>query len=189
MLPLSFTGGPRHLQKLYQNAMAIVRKLGKPALFITMTCNPNWPEIQAALLPGQRAQDRPGRCAGVFRLKLKRVMEVMIEKKILGHVKARVAVVEFKKRGLPHAHTLWILDNHNKPRDVADLNAFVNHIMLHGPCGDHNPNAPCMREGVCSKRYPRPFANSTTVGSDGYPNYRRRDNGTTFVKGNFVFDN
>ena len=29
----------------YQDAMAIVRKYGKPDLFITFTCNPNWAEI------------------------------------------------------------------------------------------------------------------------------------------------
>ncbi|DAZ99838.1 TPA: hypothetical protein N0F65_008581 [Lagenidium giganteum] len=146
ILQPSFTGGPRYMQKLYQSAMAIVRKLGKPDLFITMTCNSNWPE-------SQRAQDRPDLCARVFRLKLKRFMEVMVEKKTMGHVKARVAVVEFQKRGLRQAHTLWILDNQNKPRDVADINAFVNaelpdeqdeqlfdtitSTMLHGPCGDH----------------------------------------------------
>jgi hypothetical protein len=40
ILPPSFTGGPRYMTSLYRDAMAIVRKLGKPDLFITMTCNP-----------------------------------------------------------------------------------------------------------------------------------------------------
>ena len=35
----SFTGSPRHMQQLYQDAMAIVRKHGRPDLFIIMTCN------------------------------------------------------------------------------------------------------------------------------------------------------
>ena len=34
-----------HLQQRYQDAMATVRVLGKPHLFITMTCNLMWPEI------------------------------------------------------------------------------------------------------------------------------------------------
>src|SRR6185437_7317867 len=59
ILPSSFTGGPRQMHKLYQDGMAIVRVFGKPDLFITVTCNPNWPEIKEALLPGQTAQDRP----------------------------------------------------------------------------------------------------------------------------------
>ena len=29
----------------FQDAMAIVRKLGKPDFFITITCTPQWPEI------------------------------------------------------------------------------------------------------------------------------------------------
>ena len=31
---------------------AVVRKLGAPSFFITMTCNPKWPEIVEALPPG-----------------------------------------------------------------------------------------------------------------------------------------
>jgi len=38
--------------------MALVR-IGKPDLFITMTCNPKWPEIQTLLFPRQKAKDRP----------------------------------------------------------------------------------------------------------------------------------
>ena len=46
ILPSTFIGSPRHMQQLYQDAMSIVRRFGKPDLFITFTCNPNWPEIQ-----------------------------------------------------------------------------------------------------------------------------------------------
>lgn len=53
VLPSSFVGSPRDMQQRYQDAMAIVRECGKPDLFITMTTNPNWPEIRDALLPGE----------------------------------------------------------------------------------------------------------------------------------------
>ena len=39
-LPLSFTGGPRYQDQLYQDAMGIVHSFGKPDLFVTFTCNP-----------------------------------------------------------------------------------------------------------------------------------------------------
>ena len=39
--------------KLYQDGMAIIQTIGKPDLFITVTCNPNWPEITNTLLPGR----------------------------------------------------------------------------------------------------------------------------------------
>ncbi|XP_044005604.1 uncharacterized protein LOC122850538 [Aphidius gifuensis] len=59
ILPSTFTGSPRNMLQHYQDAMAIVRKFGKPDLFITMTCNPNWREIQENLLFNQTASDRP----------------------------------------------------------------------------------------------------------------------------------
>ncbi|XP_044019460.1 uncharacterized protein LOC122859843 [Aphidius gifuensis] len=59
VLPSSFTGSPRNMLQHYQDAMAIVRKFGKPDLFITMTCNPNWREIKENILHGQTASDRP----------------------------------------------------------------------------------------------------------------------------------
>jgi hypothetical protein len=69
ILPATFTGSPRHMQQLYQDAMAIVRKYGKPDIFATFTCNPNWPEIVRELLPGQTSSDRPDLVARLFELK------------------------------------------------------------------------------------------------------------------------
>jgi hypothetical protein len=41
MLSPSFIGGPRDMRRRYMDAMALVRKFGKPDIFLTMTCNPN----------------------------------------------------------------------------------------------------------------------------------------------------
>jgi hypothetical protein len=68
ILSASFTGGERYMKELYLDAMAIVRVFGKPDLFITVTCNPNWPEIKEALDEGQTPADRPDLVARVFRL-------------------------------------------------------------------------------------------------------------------------
>jgi hypothetical protein len=46
------------MEARFQDAMASVQAKGKPNLFITVTCNPDWPEIKDNLLPGQSAQDR-----------------------------------------------------------------------------------------------------------------------------------
>ena len=54
----SITGSPRHLKFLAKNALHIVSELGKPHCFLTLTANPNWPEIQERLFPGQTAYDR-----------------------------------------------------------------------------------------------------------------------------------
>lgn len=51
VLPTSFTGGPRHMFEIFQDSMAITRFNQHPDIFLTMTANPNWPEITSALLP------------------------------------------------------------------------------------------------------------------------------------------
>jgi hypothetical protein len=70
ILPATHLGSPRCMQQLYRDAMAIVRSLGKPDLFITMTCNPKWEEIQLELMPHQAAADRPDLVTRVFNQKL-----------------------------------------------------------------------------------------------------------------------
>ncbi|GBP12991.1 hypothetical protein EVAR_81528_1 [Eumeta japonica] len=67
--------------------------------------------------------------------------------------------------------------------------------MVHGPCGEHNLSAPCMKT-VFAQKYPRRLVNETQTGEDGYPVYRRRDaaNGglsaSLNIRGrNFTIDN
>ena len=62
------------MQRRYQDAMAAVRAYGKPDVFVTFTCNPAWPEVQRALGPGQKPEDRPDLVARVFRIKLRALM-------------------------------------------------------------------------------------------------------------------
>ena len=57
ILPSSFTSSPRYMSEKFHDAMAIVGQLGKPTLFITMTCNKDWSEIKDNLLYGQTAFD------------------------------------------------------------------------------------------------------------------------------------
>ena len=66
VLPSSFTGGPRYMHEKCQDAMTYVKHHGAPDLFITMTCNQNWPEITSELLPGQTPKDRHDLIARVF---------------------------------------------------------------------------------------------------------------------------
>ncbi|XP_060879154.1 uncharacterized protein LOC132951353 [Metopolophium dirhodum] len=54
------------------------------------------------------------------------------------------------------------------------LYEIVKANMIHGPCGLLNKNSPCMKEGVCSKRYPVTLIQETQRGEDGYQKYRRR---------------
>ena len=126
ILPATLTNGPRYMQKVCQDAMAIVRTYGKPDLFVTFTCNPKWPEITRALQQQQSASDRPDLCARVFKMKLDLLLSDLCEKHVLGRVIGSVHVVEFQKRGLPHAHILLILAPEDRPHTAADIDAIVS---------------------------------------------------------------
>jgi hypothetical protein len=78
VLPATFAGSPRHMNQLYQNSMALVRKFGKPDLFITMTCNSNWPEILHELRPGEEINDRPHLTSRVFNMKLNALLKDLL---------------------------------------------------------------------------------------------------------------
>ncbi|XP_063929859.1 uncharacterized protein LOC135142123 [Zophobas morio] len=188
ILPSSFTGSPRYMNEKSQDAMTYVRKFGRPDLFITCTCNPEWPEIKNELLPDQKSYDRHDLVSRVFHLKLKKMIDLLTKKHIFGPTQAFVYSVEWQKRGLPHVHILLWLANKIQPDSIDDiisaeipdkqqdpiLHNIVIKNMIHGPCGFHNPASPCMKENICSKKYPRSFISETQTGDDGYPTYRRR---------------
>ena len=111
VLPASFIGGPRDMRQRYMDVMALVQKYGKPDIFLTMTCNPNWEEITRELEPGQTPQDRPDVVVRVFRAKLEDLKHQLFHNHILGVFAAHVHVVEFQKRGLPHAHFLLVMQS------------------------------------------------------------------------------
>ena len=94
--------------------MAIVANYGKPDRFITMTCNPYWPEIQVNLFPGQQACNQPDLVVRVLSFKLKSFIKDMTKNKVFGAVRAYVHTIEFQKQGLPHVHMLFILTNISK---------------------------------------------------------------------------
>ncbi|XP_015078482.2 uncharacterized protein LOC107022360 [Solanum pennellii] len=59
ILPPSFTGGPRDMRRRYMDAIALVQRFGKPDIFLTITCNPSWPEIAEKLISTDEVQNRP----------------------------------------------------------------------------------------------------------------------------------
>ncbi|XP_076290998.1 uncharacterized protein LOC143214169 [Lasioglossum baleicum] len=188
ILPSTFTGGPRYMHQRTQDAFCYVRKYGRPDLFITFTTNPRWGEIVRELLPGQGPQDRHDVVSRVFNLKLKVLINLLTKNQLFGAASCYMYSVEWQKRGLPHAHILLWLREKIRPAQIDDviraefpdpaqdpeLYSVVKNHMVHGPCGFLNLLSPCMREGRCSKKYPRAFVRETITGDDGYPTYKRR---------------
>ena len=55
------------MRRQYMDAMALVQKFGKPDIFLTMTCNPNWDGIKNELYPSHTSLDRLDLVVHVFR--------------------------------------------------------------------------------------------------------------------------
>jgi hypothetical protein len=197
ILPSSFSGGTRYMQQLCQDALAINRYFGGGDLFITMTANPAWPEITNALLYNQHSSQRPDLTTRVFHAKLQSLIHD-IKDGILGDISGFLYTIEFQKRGLPHAHIIVFLKPHSKlrtpeqvdslmssefPMDNPELLELIKKFMVHGPCGAQNKKSPCMENDTCTKGFPKPFNERTSITEDSYARTRRLNTGQTFHTG------
>ena len=200
ILPSSFQGSPRAMHQLYQDAMCIVSHFGKPSAFVTITCNPNWPEIEAAR-NGRSNADIPHIISRVFNIYLRSIIKDIFEDGVCGKVVSKLQVIEFQKRGLPHAHVLIKLAGADDivtvdqvdqliSAEIPDPNTHpllyetVSNTMLHGPCNER-----CIVDGECSKHFPKDFQETTILDPKGYPRYKRPDNGRFVEKNGHVFTN
>ncbi|XP_023739227.1 uncharacterized protein LOC111887289 [Lactuca sativa] len=191
-LPASFTGGPRFMYSHYQDALSICRVYGNPQYFITFTCNVEWPEI-TRYMETHRQRDVHSRAniiARIFHIKVHEFIDFLKADKPFGVVDAYLYTIEFQKRGLPHSHTLLWVKAADRIRTTADVDTYITaelpdpvtdselyetitSCMIHGPCGLLNPKAPCMKDGKCSKHFPKPFLDATLFDTEGYVRYKR----------------
>ncbi len=142
----------------------------------------------------------------MFKTKLKELINDIHKNHILGRTITGIYVVEFQKRGLPHAHILVFFTEDCKQHTIEDVNRIISaelsnsetnklahktvaRCMMHGPCGVAFPNAPCMEEGKCKKQYPHKFQSETMTDVNGYPIYRRRNTGHTVLVHGIELDN
>ncbi|XP_025625167.1 uncharacterized protein [Arachis hypogaea] len=207
VLPATFTGGPRYMIQNYQDAMAICRSIGYPDLFITVTCNPQWEELKRYCKENNlKPEDRPDMVCRLFKAKLDILIKDIQKNRIFGTSRAVIYTIEFQKRGLPRAHILLFLAQEHKfpgPDDIDNIISAeipdqtldpeyyqaVKAFMMHGPCGIANKNSPCMENGVCTRHFPKKFVEFTTIDQNGYPLYRRRNDGHTIEVSGIHLDN
>ncbi|XP_022019662.1 uncharacterized protein LOC110919709 [Helianthus annuus] len=192
-----------YMMQKYLDAMAICKSVGYLDLLITVTCNPNWPEICRCLHDkALNAEDKPDIISRLFKCKLDHLIKDFKKDKFFGDIQA----VVFQKRGLPHAHICLFLSAESKFSTASDIDCvisaeisdkerdpelyeFVKQFMIHGPCGTDNPLCPCMVQQKCSKKFPKKYVDETCVDSEGYTVYRRRQTSNTVVKNGVALDN
>ncbi|KAF5818603.1 putative helitron helicase-like domain-containing protein [Helianthus annuus] len=196
------------MYKHYQDALAICRVYGNPQYFITFTCNVRWLEITREISRAgvSSPQDRPDIVARVFQMNVRSFIKHLRTAKPFGDVTADLYTIEFQKRGLPHCHTLlWVssassvqsaeqVDQYitaELPDPVANptLYRIVTDCMLHRPCGLARMTSPCMKDGVCSNNFPKPFEHATRFDNAGYVHYKRSSDSHTFLKNGVPLDN
>lgn len=114
-------------------------------------------------------------------------------------VDATIYTVEFQKRGLPHAHILIFLAKETIDSYHIDIDNIilaeipdkefdpeyykvVEEFMIHSPYGATQMSFLCTSDGHCTKLFPKKCVESSSFDEDGYPVYRRRDNGRVVIK-------
>lgn len=189
ILPSGHPGSGRYMYQLFLDSMAICARYFKPDLFITMTCNPKWPEILEELrkTPGLTAADRPDVVVRVFRLKMKELLNDILKSGIFGRCVAHVYTIEFQKRGLPHMHLLIFLAPEYRLHTPADVDRVsvaripdpVQYPRLYNvvtTCMIHECKEKRCKEKLtdpCEKQFPKEYASETKFAANGYPTLKR----------------
>ncbi|GJV70991.1 DNA helicase [Tanacetum coccineum] len=119
-----------------------------------------------AQYPELTPADRADVVCRVFEQKVKDFLTFLKEVKTFGDVSAVLYTIEFKKRGLPHCHTLLWVDSKNEMQNAQQIDNYISTkipdsvqdprgyklvtgLMMHEPCGAVSPSAACMQEGPC----------------------------------------
>ena len=147
-LPKSFFGGSTFMKEKKENALTVVKNLGNPLLFITLTTNAEWDEFKRVLMPGQTAYDSPVWTARIFTAKLSAFIARLRNGSLFYNCRRGrkfafslrggpglqgydIHVVEFQKRGMPHAHICfrpWNGSEYEARMERGDF-GFVDEIV------------------------------------------------------------
>ena len=157
------------------------------------------------MLPKQNASMRADVAVRVFRIKIEALAKDIYASGVFGRPVARLYVIEFQKRGRPHAHIPFMLPDEDAPNPTDDYDSIVSAVIpghdkepsiwntmttstMHGPCGAINPKSPRMEGGACAKGY-HMRSREATVDVDGSPEYRGPEDGRSVAKNGFPMTN
>jgi len=202
-LPSSIPGSYVYQRRYFHDVLHIARMLGNSHLFITFTCNKEWPEIKALFGGGpvdMNSESHQCEIARVFVHKRRELIEKLRQVNYLfeGHLGCiwLVYSTEWQKGDLPHAHLACRLSIDTA---VQPMSTRMDQIRLMDkvvcackpPIGakhrDHvltymqhpNPCKSCMQpvrgtsEKRCRFRFPKQTCSQSRIDAKGFPVYRR----------------
>ena len=198
ILPASFMGSRKWASEQTADSLTLAHMYGPPSLFITMTCNPEWPEISSHLNAGQDASDIPVVVARAFKNRLQRLFQILKMK--MGTMTYMTSSIEFQKRGLPHCHIILQvgqtvfsdrqfnlfyqfhpelpvheidrLIKAELPRNDQTLRVKIKKFMTHNPNHLTREISRCRKGNKCIYGFPHPITSQTTVKDDGRVLYK-----------------
>ncbi|CAI9267645.1 unnamed protein product [Lactuca saligna] len=121
-------------------------------------------------------------------------------------LKLDLYTIEFQKRGLIHCHTLIWVNSAYRIKNPDDVDTYITVELpypmmeprlyetittctIHGSCGPLNEKALCMKDGKCSKHFPKSFLDSTFFDTEGYVRYKRGSSARHTTPRRVVIDN
>ncbi|KAH1222189.1 hypothetical protein GmHk_12G035407 [Glycine max] len=129
--PSTFVGSPRYMDQLYFDGMAICNH-DFPNLFITLTCNLNWPEIHRLLAPlNLKVADRPDIMSRVFKLKYEEMLSDLTKNHLLGKAVAcnNLALLEIEQLLHVKQKSLKDYPSMSYPED-ADCTSYLDNSLI-----------------------------------------------------------
>ena len=147
-------GSPLYWQKMFYEVLSMIRTLGIPTWFLTLSAaDMKWPEVIQAIaqqygtiytedevltLPWQTKstwlRSNPVTAARMFQYRLETFVTTFLRSNAnpIGCITEYVIQIEFQARGSPHAHTLfWVKD---APKlgysDEKDVKSFIDNYVL-----------------------------------------------------------
>ncbi|KAE8233648.1 hypothetical protein CF326_g1310 [Tilletia indica] len=179
-LPSSFVGSRSYRAEHVSDALALAKRYGKPHGMLTLTTNPEWDELKEMLGQGQTATNVPIITVRVFRARMAKVLALF--KRHFGPLLYLLKVIEFQRRGLPHAHIVFALEREcpielldkvvsaevppeTQPRLRELVLRFMRHSDDHIIRRDGTPNTAsrCNKDGRCVWGFPHAITAETTV--------------------------
>jgi hypothetical protein len=151
-----------------------------------MATNSRWPEIQSQLLLGQDINGIPVVVCRTFHALFPALKSFLRTK--FGGLAYEISVIEFQKRGLPHAH-IAVKFKHELPLSAIDSlisaelpdpkensELYTQVLTFHMHSQDHltRPGSRCNSDGNCAYGYPQQITSNTHIDNIGRVHYRRR---------------